>query len=118
MQPNQPETRDRSVKIVRLATWVLSLGAAALTAVFSVVAAHAFKGHSNGGATKATSVAQMRVPAPQHVPAIRSVPALRRPKQPPDAANSQTPTPQAAAPAPTPAPAPAPQPQPQTSGGS
>lgn len=92
MPPTDPAARDRSVRTVRLVAWVTGLGAAALTAALSVVAAHAFKGHD--GKAKAASpvrsarpVARLKVPSPQDVPAISGGAApLQPPAQPPAAA--------------------------------
>lgn len=86
-----PSGRDRSVRAVRLVGWAAGLGAAGLTAVLSVVSAHAFKGHD--GKTDAAEpvrgsrpVAALTVPPPQDVPAISGAPApLQPPAQPPTA---------------------------------
>lgn len=90
--PTDSAARDRSLRAVRLVAWVTGLGAAGLSAVLSVVAAHAFKGH-DGKATAAGPVrssrplARLTVPAPQDVPAISGAPApLQPPGQPPAAA--------------------------------
>ena len=116
--PTNPRARDRALRMVRGAAWSVGVGAAGLTALFSVVAAHAFKGHS--GKTKAVAAVRparqlqrVSVPPPQHVPAISGAPALAPPAQPPAAAPSQQ-----SAPAPQPAPVPQPAPAPQVSGGS
>ena len=67
--------RDRLVQRVRAARWAMGLGAAGLTAAFSVAAAHAFKGHDGGKAiAPARAVAKaahkVTVPGPENVPAI------------------------------------------------
>lgn len=90
--PTDPAARDRSVRTVRVVAWVSGIGAAGLTALFSGVAAHAFKGHD--GKAKAASparssrpLARVSVPPPQDVPAISGAPApLQPPAQPPAAA--------------------------------
>jgi len=115
-----PTGRDRAVRRVRRATWATGIATAGLATTFSVVAAHAFKGHSRGASSHSTKPAaaprhtraarRVTVPAPQHVP---SIVAGGAPLQPP-----ATPPESAPPPAPTPTPAPAPAPQPQTSGGS
>jgi hypothetical protein len=109
-----PAARDRSVRTVRVVAWATGLAAAGLTALFSGVAAHAFRGHDGKAKTASPArssrpLARMRVPAPQHVPAISGAPAeLQPPAQPP-----------AAAPAPAPAEQVPPAEQaPQQSGGS
>lgn len=119
-----PTTRDRRLQRVRAASWALGAAAAGLTGAFSVVAAHAFKGHHGGTSETARAsrsapapAAAVHVPPPQHVPAIAGAPALQ-----PPAAAPETPAPVPQTPsAPVqqaPAPAPAPAPVPQTSGGS
>jgi hypothetical protein len=92
MPPIDPAARDRSVRTVRVVAWVTGVGAAAVTAGLSVVAAHAFKGHS--GEARAASpvrdagpVTRLKVPPPQDVPGISGAPApLQPPAQPPAAA--------------------------------
>jgi hypothetical protein len=76
--------------------WGVGVGAAGLTAALSVVAAHAFKGHT--GKVKVAAAISRRhrgaagvsVPAPQDVPAISGAPApLEPPGEPPAAAQEQ-----------------------------
>lgn len=119
--------RDQLVQRVRAARWAAGVGAAGLTAAFSVAAANAFKGHdgrkaSTAAAPKQTTKARTRhvtVPAPDKVPSIASDGSLQAPQEAPQAA-----APQAAAPQPQAAPsqpqaaAPQPQPAPPVSGGS
>ena len=119
-QAGRPASRDRLLRRVRAVRWATGLGAAGLTAAFSVAAAHAFKGHD--GHAKAQPArprtraahARVSVPAPDKVPSIAADGSLQPPAQAPQAA------PQQQAPAPQPQPqAPAPQEQaPPTSGGS
>lgn len=111
---------------VRAARWAAGVGAAGLTAAFSVAAANAFKGHdgrkaSTAAAPKQTTKAGTRhvtVPAPDKVPSIASDGSLQPPEDSPQAAPSQqqaAPPQQQAAP---PQPVPQPQPAPPVSGGS
>jgi hypothetical protein len=99
-------SRDRALRRVRLAAWGVGVGAAALTGGLSVVAAHAFKGHTGKAratpavARRAHAAARVRVPPPERVPAIAGDPA---PLQPPAQAPAQPPAaavPQEQAPAP------------------
>jgi hypothetical protein len=101
--------RDRLVRNMHVARWAAGLGAAGLTAAFTVAAAHAFKGHD--GHTRAAKVstrssahARVAVPGPDRVPSIASDGSLQPPEQAPQAA---PPAPQQEAPA-----------QPPVSGGS
>ncbi|HEY7629652.1 MAG TPA: hypothetical protein VH817_03065 [Thermoleophilaceae bacterium] len=113
-QPTTPTRRDRAVRRVRRTSWAAGAAAAGLATAFSVVAAHAFKGHSRNATTAQAAVPhkhrraarRVSVPGPQHVPAIASG---DQPLQPPPAPPAQPSSP---------SPAPAPSPQPQTSGGS
>jgi len=118
--------RDQLVQRVRAARWVAGVGAAGLTAAFSVAAANAFKGHdgrkaATGAAPPQATKAKTRhvtVPAPDKVPSIASDGSLQPPQQAPQAA----PPAQQQAPAqPQQVPqqqAPQPQPAPPVSGGS
>ena len=89
--------RDRLVQGVRAARWATGLGAAGLTAAFSVAAANAFKGHDGrkattaGTARHATAAAQRRVsvPGPDRVPSIASDGSLQAPQDAPQAAPPQ-----------------------------
>ena len=98
--------RDAAVRRTRAIVIGFAAGAVALSGVFSVVAAQAFKGHAQPPATKTTTpepVSGAAVPGPDDIPSISGDPApLQPPEQPP-----------AAAPQPT-----APTPEPQVSGGS
>jgi hypothetical protein len=94
------ERRDRLLRGVRVARWTTGLGAAGLTAAFSVAAAHAFKGHD--GHAKAprdpqprtrTAHARVTVPGPDRVPSIAGDNSL----QPPAAAPQPAPQEQAPA---------------------
>jgi len=88
--------RDRLLRGVRVARWATGLGAAGLTAAFSVAAAHAFKGHD--GHAKAVQTAPRRraaharatVPGPDQVPSIAADGSLQPPAQAPQAAPSET----------------------------
>jgi hypothetical protein len=88
-----PASRDRLLRGVRVTRWVAGLGAAGLTAAFSVAAAHAFKGHN--GDTKARTPAgaahqRVSVPAPDNVPSIAADGSLQPPQQAPQAAQPDT----------------------------
>jgi hypothetical protein len=115
-QSARARARDAAVRRTRAIVVGVTAGAVALSGVFSVVAAHAFKGRKLHAATPtatATSDAARpsgpRVPGPDAVPPIAGDPApLQPPEQPP-----ATPVPQPAAPQPE-----APAPAPQVSGGS
>jgi hypothetical protein len=118
-----PSRRDRAIRRVRNLTWAVGAATAGLATSLSVVAAHAFKGHSRqtGPATivapKAPTPRRVTVPPPERVPAIAPGAAPLSPAPtPPSAAPTPTPAPPPAAASPTPTPAPAP--VPQTSGGS
>jgi hypothetical protein len=98
--------RDAAVRRTRAIVVGVAAGAVALSGIFSVVAANAFKGRRPRAATaKATATATSsgatsgrRVPGPDSVPPIAGDPApLQPPAQPP-----ATPVPQPAAPAPAP----------------
>lgn len=80
--------RDQLLRGVRVARWTAGLGAAALTAAFSVAAAHAFKGH-NGHAKVVRAPAthaRVTVPGPDQVPSIANDGSLQPPQQAPQAA--------------------------------
>jgi hypothetical protein len=100
--------RDAAVRRSRAIVVGVVAGAVGLSGVFSVVAAHAFKGRMQP-ATSAPSpdlapTAATRVPGPDRIPPIAGDPApLQPPAQPP-----ATPAPQPSSPAP----------EPQVSGGS
>jgi hypothetical protein len=86
--------RDRLVQRVRAVRWAAGLGAAGLTAAFSVAAAHAFKGHDGRKATTpargaAKAAHRVTVPGPDNVPAISGSRALQPPQQAPQAAAPQ-----------------------------
>jgi hypothetical protein len=88
--------RDRLVQGVRAARWAAGLGAAGLTAAFSVAAAHAFKGHdgrkSTAAATapaKTSSARKVTVPGPDNVPAIAGDGSLQPPQEAPQSAPPQ-----------------------------
>jgi hypothetical protein len=86
--------RDRLVQRVRAVRWAAGLGAAGLTAAFSVAAAHAFKGHDGRKAATparaATKAARrVTVPGPDNVPAISGSRSLQPPQQAPQAAAPQ-----------------------------
>src|SRR5881398_2875 len=85
--------RDRMLQGVRVARWTAGLGAAGLTAAFSVAAANAFKGHDGRTAVKAPGVrhatTHVSVPGPEAVPSISSGDSLAAPEQAPQAAPSQ-----------------------------
>lgn len=113
--------RDQIVQRVRAARWAAGVGAAGLTAAFSVAAANAFKGHDGRKAAAGTAPQQttkvktrhVTVPAPDKVPSIASDGSLQPPQEAPQAA----PPVQQQAP-PQPQQAPQPQPAPPVSGGS
>jgi hypothetical protein len=96
--------RDVAVRRTRGIVIGVAAGAVALSGVFSVVAAQAFKGHTQRPAPASSEpVSGTPVPGPDDVPSISGDPApLQPPEQPPAA------TPQSTAPAP----------EPQVSGGS
>ena len=102
-QSARARARDAAVRRTRAIVVGVTAGAVALSGVFSVVAAHAFKGRKLHAATPtATSDAARpsgpRVPGPDAVPPIAGDPApLQPPEQPP-----ATPVPQPEAPAPAP----------------
>ena len=82
---------DRLLHRVRAARWVAGLGAAGLTAAFSVAAAHAFKGHDGHGKARASrpaarAQARVPVPAPDNVPSISAGGSLQPPAETPQAA--------------------------------
>jgi hypothetical protein len=86
--------RDRLVQRVRAVRWAAGLGAAGLTAAFSVAAAHAFKGHDGRKATTPARAAakaahRVTVPGPDNVPAISGSRSLQPPQQAPQAAAPQ-----------------------------
>lgn len=84
--------RDRLVQGVRAARWATGLGAAGLTAAFSVAAAHAFKGHDGRKAVVAPAPAatktahKVTVPGPDNVPAISGDGSLQPPQEDPQSA--------------------------------
>jgi hypothetical protein len=88
--------RDRLVRRMRAARLAVGLGAAGLTAAFSVAAAHAFKGHDGHAkanrppARTRSARAHVSVPAPDSVPSIAGDGSL----QPPDEAPQNAPAPQ------------------------
>ena len=98
--------RDRLVQGVRAARWTAGLGAAGLTAAFSVAAAHAFKGHDGRKATTTAAPAatkathRVSVPGPDNVPAISGGGSLQPPQEAPQSAPppQQQPAPQQQAP--------------------
>lgn len=87
---------------VRAARWATGLGAAGLTAAFSVAAAHAFKGHDGRKAASAATAKQapapsqrrVSVPGPDKVPAISGA-SLQAPQEAPQGAPPQQQVPQA-----------------------
>jgi hypothetical protein len=86
--------RDRLVQRVRAVRWAAGLGAAGLTAAFSVAAAHAFKGHDGRKAATPARAAtkpahRVAVPGPDNVPAISGSRSLQPPQQAPQAAAPQ-----------------------------
>ena len=95
MSPMGSVRRDRLVRDVRVARWAAGLGAAGLTAAFSVAAAHAFKGHdghAKAGATATTrraAHARVTVPGPDPVPSIADDGSLQPPQKAPQAAPPQ-----------------------------
>lgn len=93
--------RDAAVHRTRAIVVGVAAGAIGLSGVFSVVAAHAFKGRPQRATPAATTDAQQsgrRVPGPDAVPPIAGDPVpLQPPAQPP-----ATPVPQPSSPAPTP----------------
>lgn len=125
-----PDARDAALRRTRRVARVLVVGAAALSGLFSVVAAQAFKGHGKAGAgaaggavasagATASRRATVAVAPPQRVPSIAPPQAALQPPASAPAPAQQTPAPAQPAPAPqaTPAPQPAPAPPP-VSGGS
>jgi hypothetical protein len=102
--------RDRLLRRVRVSRWATGLGAAGLTAAFSVAAAHAFKGHDGhakaqtSGARTRTTHARVAVPAPDKVPSIAADGSLQPPAQAPQAAPQPDTQQQQPAPAPEQAP--------------
>ncbi|MCW2967554.1 MAG: hypothetical protein JWM71_1326 [Solirubrobacteraceae bacterium] len=123
-----PASRDRTLRSLRAVAWLAGVVTAALTAVFSVVAAHAFKGHTGkthviAAVRRTRPPAHNTVPPAQHVPAIASAPAQLQPPQqapaPAQSAPAQSAPAQSAPVQPAPVqPAPVQQAPPQTSGGS
>ena len=86
--------RDQLVQRVRAARWATGLGAAGLTAAFSVAAAHAFKGHDGRKSTAAApapakTAHKVTVPGPDNVPAIAGDGSLQPPQQAPQSAPPQ-----------------------------
>jgi hypothetical protein len=88
--------RDRLVQRVRAVRWAAGLGAAGLTAAFSVAAAHAFKGHDGRKAAAPTPAKaatktshRVTVPGPDNVPAIASDGSLQAPQEAPQSAPPQ-----------------------------
>jgi hypothetical protein len=82
--------RDRLVRSVRVTRWTVGIGAAGLTAAFSVAAAHAFKGHDGHATTAQTTPhARVTVPGPDNVPSITDDGSLQPPEQAPQAAPPQ-----------------------------
>jgi len=104
-QSARARARDAALRRTRAIVVGVTAGAVALSGVFSVVAAHAFKGRqlhaATATATPASDAARpsgRRVPGPDAVPPIAGDPApLQPPEQPP-----ATPVPQPEAPAPAP----------------
>jgi hypothetical protein len=100
-QSGRLRARDAAVRRTRAIVVGVAAGAVGLSGVFSVVAAHAFKGRQQGAATAASADARTsgrRVPGPDIVPPIAGDPApLQPPAQPP-----ATPVPQPVSPAPAP----------------
>jgi hypothetical protein len=104
-------TRDAALRRTRAIVAGVAAAAVGLSGTLSVVAAHAFKGHSQGSSTAPVAKASDRgrlprvsVPGPQRIPSISGQAApLQPPAQPPAA---------------TPDTQPAPAPAPQVSGGS
>jgi hypothetical protein len=94
--------RDAAIRRTRMIIAGVAAGAVALSGLFSVVAAQAFKGHQQGSATVTPAEN-----APTPTPAPPSAGADPTPLQPPAQPPAASPTPDA-----TPAP------QPQVSGGS
>jgi hypothetical protein len=88
-----PQARDRLLGRTRLAGWIVGATAAGATAMLSVVAAHAFRGHGGtpAHATATATASPVRVPPPQDVPAIDGAPPppLQPPPSPPEAAPPQ-----------------------------
>src|SRR3954451_1594343 len=94
-----PRSRDTALLRTRQVTVVVAAAAACGAGLFSVVAAHAFKGHPRAQSARAPAPARAAtVPGPEFVPSIDGAPS-----------------PPAAAPAPAPPP---PAPAPVRSGGS
>src|SRR3954451_3920861 len=84
--------RDRLLQGVRVARWGAGLGAAGLTAAFSVAAAHAFKGHDGHKTAKAISPVRrshVSVPGPEAVPPISGDDSLAAPEAAPQAVAPQ-----------------------------
>jgi hypothetical protein len=97
-QPGQQRARDAALRRTRAIVAGVAAGAVALSGLFSVVAAQAFKGHTRAATTTRADGAP-RVPGPDSVPSIAGDAApLQPPAQPPAASD--------------------PQPEPQVSGGS
>ena len=125
-----PGARDAALRRTRRVARVLVVGAAALSGLFSVVAAQAFKGHGKAGAGAAGGAvasagattsrrATVAVAPPQRVPSIAPPQAALQPPAAAPAPAQQTPAPAQPAPAPQAAPAPQPAPAPPpVSGGS
>jgi hypothetical protein len=79
--------RDRLVRSVRVTRWTVGIGAAGLTAAFSVAAAHAFKRHDgHATAAQAPPHGRVTVPRPDNVPSIAGDRSLQPPAQAPQAA--------------------------------
>jgi hypothetical protein len=104
--------RDRLVQRVRAVRWATGVGAAGLTAAFSVAAAHAFKGHDGRKAASATTpgtaktqTRRVTVPRPDNVPAIAGGDSLQAPQEAPQEAPQSAPQ-QQQVPQPQPVPAP------------
>ncbi|WP_028063927.1 hypothetical protein [Solirubrobacter soli] len=81
--------RDLAVRRTQAAIVAVVAGAAALSGVFSVVAARAFSGHPRTVAASRVDqpgASRSRVPGPDSIPAIEGDPApLQPPAQPPSA---------------------------------
>lgn len=98
-RPSEPVARDRAVRRVRAVSWATGGAAAVLSAVLSVAAAHAFKGHDGRQATHAAPAAtpsapraRVHVPPPDPVPSLSGTPA---PPQPPAQPPASVPPPAA-----------------------
>jgi hypothetical protein len=100
LDTNRVRLRDSALRRTKVLVAGIAAGAVALSGLFSVVAAQAFKGHQQAGSTAATTDdgGAQAVPPTSHDPA-----PLRPPAQPPAASDRQ---PSGSAP------------QPQVSGGS